>query len=83
MKEAFKNGARSVWVDPNPQNSRAIALYQRLGFKKKQRPPYLEEASSIYMECTCQKGQQANCSVGSRTEISREEPQQHPSKAAT
>lgn len=83
MKEAFKNGARSVWVDPNPQNSRAIALYQRLGFKKKQRPPYLEEASSIYMECTCQKGQQANCSVGSRTEISREEPQQHPSKATT
>ena len=54
IKEAFQNGAETVWVDPNPQNTKAIALYQRLGFQQKAFPEYLiskdEEQRSIYME---------------------------------
>ena len=54
IKEAFRNGAETVWVDPNPENAKAIALYERLGFRRKDFPDYLadkEEASrSIYME---------------------------------
>ncbi len=55
IKEAFKNGAKKVWVDPNPDNIKAIALYERLGFKRKQMPEYLIEddgITSIYMELT-------------------------------
>lgn len=54
IEEAFKNGARKVWVDPNPENHKAVALYERLGFERKAMPEYLmeedEEPSSIYME---------------------------------
>ncbi len=54
MKEAFKNGARSVWVDPDPANAKAIALYKRLGFKEKKRPEFLPLyegfESAVYME---------------------------------
>ena len=54
IKEAFRNGAETVWVDQNPENAKAIALYERLGFRRKDFPDYLadkEEASrSIYME---------------------------------
>ena len=54
IEEAFKNGARKVWVDPNPKNHKAVALYERLGFERKAMPDYLveedEEPSSIYME---------------------------------
>ena len=53
IEEAFKNGAEKVWVDPNPQNIKAIALYERLGFVSKQMPDYLVEengVTSIYME---------------------------------
>ena len=35
IKEAFRNGAEIVWVDPNPENSKAIALYKRMGFRQK------------------------------------------------
>lgn len=53
-KEAFNNGAEIVLVDPNPENVKAIALYEKLGFKKQDMPEYLttqdEEPSSIYME---------------------------------
>lgn len=52
--EAFRNGAETVWVDPNPENHKAISLYERLGFQKKSFPEYLvsedEEPVSIYME---------------------------------
>lgn len=51
--EAFKNGAASVWVDPNPLNLKAIALYEKLKFERKNMPEYLtggEEPTSIYME---------------------------------
>lgn len=54
IKEAFRNGAETVWVDPNPENLKAIALYWRLGFQKRVFPAYLlnedEAPSSIYME---------------------------------
>ncbi len=54
IKEAFRNGAETVWVDPNPGNGKAIALYNRLGFRQKDFPEYLisedEERSSVYME---------------------------------
>ena len=54
IREAFRNGAERVWVDPNPENVKAIALYRRLGFREKDFPAYLlsgEEAPrSIYME---------------------------------
>ena len=54
IKEAFRNGAETVWVDPNPENTKAIALYKRMGFRQKDFPDYLfsgdEVHSSIYME---------------------------------
>ena len=55
IEEAFKNGADKVWVDPNPDNTKAIALYERLGFERKPMPDYLTadgEFTSIYMELT-------------------------------
>lgn len=55
MEEAFRQGAERVWVDPNPENAKAVALYERLGFARKPMPEYLcgdEEPTSIYMELT-------------------------------
>lgn len=54
IKEAFANGAKTVWVDPNPQNVKAIALYQRLGFVVKEPPAHVaqreEGCDAVYME---------------------------------
>lgn len=55
MKEAFRNGAETVWVDPDPQNVKAIALYERLGFKQKDMPEHVialgeDPAAYIYFE---------------------------------
>ena len=53
IDEAFKHGAERVWVDPNPENMKALALYERLGFQRKPMPAYLtggEEIASTYME---------------------------------
>ena len=54
IREAFRNGAETVWVDPVPANIRAIALYKKLGFQQKEVPKHLisegEEPTSIYME---------------------------------
>jgi len=54
IREAFRNGAETVWVDPNPDNAKAIALYKRLGFRQKEFPDHLmregEEPDSVYME---------------------------------
>ena len=59
IKEAFRNGARTVWVDPNPENWKAIALYERLGFRRKDFPEYLVSGDdapvSVYMEL-CKSG---------------------------
>ncbi len=48
IEQAFTNGAEKVWVDPNPANEKAIALYRRLGFFEKEMPEYLKED-----ECDC------------------------------
>lgn len=54
IREAFRNGAERVWVDPNPENAKAIALYRKLGFQRRDFPPYLlsegEAPGSVYME---------------------------------
>lgn len=55
MEEAFRNGARTVWVDPDPQNVKAIALYERLGFKQKDMPEHVivlgeDPTTNIYFE---------------------------------
>ena len=53
IEQAFDNGAKTVWVDPNPFNTKAIALYKKLGFKENAMPGYLvkeDEVNSIYME---------------------------------
>ena len=41
IKEAFKNGAETLWVDPHPDNSKALTLYRRLGFVQKEMPEYV------------------------------------------
>jgi len=55
IEEAFKNGAETVWVDPDPQNAKAFALYTRLGFKRKDMPEHViamgeDPIANIYME---------------------------------
>lgn len=54
IKEAFANGAKTVWVDPDPQNVKAVALYERLGFVVKEPPAYIaqqeEGYDAVYME---------------------------------
>ena len=54
IKEAFDHGAEMVWVDPVPQNVKAIALYERLGFQRERMPEHLVEqgegVTSVYME---------------------------------
>ena len=55
MERAFDRGAEAVWVDPHPQNEKALALYERLGFEKKPMPPHVIEMGEdpdeyVYME---------------------------------
>ena len=55
MREAFQNGAKTVWVDPNPENAKAITLYERLGFEKKPMPAHViamgeDPEQYVYME---------------------------------
>ena len=38
IREAFKHGAKRVWVDPHPSNANAIHLYKKLGFVQKEMP---------------------------------------------
>lgn len=30
-----------MWVDPHPENAKAISLYQRLGFEAKEMPEHV------------------------------------------
>ena len=68
IREAFRNGAELVWVDPNPENAKALALYQRLGFRRKAFPAYLrsddEEPGSIYMELRKDEGTHSFPQIG-------------------
>ena len=55
IAEAFRNGAKTVWVDPDPENAKAIALYERLGFQKKPMPTHViamgeDWEKYVYME---------------------------------
>ena len=54
IREAFQNGAERVWVDPHPENAKAIALYRKLGFRQSDFPAWLlsegEAPGSVYME---------------------------------
>jgi RimJ/RimL family protein N-acetyltransferase len=58
IEQAFANGAFKVWVDPNPDNEKALALYRKLGFAEKGMPDYLKENETsgsvnfvpVYME---------------------------------
>ena len=51
---AFRHGADVVWVDPDPNNAKAIALYRRLGFVQKAVPDDLrdETCEQLYFELT-------------------------------
>ena len=55
INEAFKNGAETVWVDPAPDNAKAIALYHRLGFTQKEMPAHViaqgeDPETNLYFE---------------------------------
>lgn len=41
IREAFRNGAEIVSVDPNSENQKAITLYERLGFRRTDFPAHL------------------------------------------
>lgn len=41
IDRAFENGAASAYVDPKPENEKALALYKRLGMERKKTPPEL------------------------------------------
>ncbi len=55
MEEAFRNGANTVWVDPAPENAKAIALYKRLGFQQSDMLEHVialgeDPATNLYFE---------------------------------
>lgn len=53
LNEAFTLGnAKSAYVDPNPENEKAIRLYERLGFQRTERASHLEDPGCpyVYME---------------------------------
>ena len=53
LDQAFLMGdAEVAWVDPNPENTKALKLYERLGFVPTQRPVHLEDpgCAYVYME---------------------------------
>ena len=55
LNEAFLIGnAKSAYVDPNPENIKAIRLYERLGFIVTERAAHLEDPGCpyVYMEIT-------------------------------
>ena len=67
MREAFKSGAKLVYVDPNPENERAIRLYEGVGMIRKEMPIELADADYpdfMYYELTREEYE----AVGGRSE---------------
>ena len=55
LNEAFLFGdAKSAYVDPDPDNEKAIRLYEHLGFRRTKRAAHLEDPGCpyVYMELT-------------------------------
>ncbi|NLZ67321.1 MAG: GNAT family N-acetyltransferase [Clostridiaceae bacterium] len=52
IDQAFLNGAVCAWVDPNPENKKALALYRRIGMIEKEIPAELRNPkySQVYFE---------------------------------
>lgn len=53
LTEAFAvGGAERAYVDPDPENAKALALYRRLHFRETERPAHLEDPGCpyVYME---------------------------------
>lgn len=56
LDQAFHAGkAERAYVDPNPENRKALSLYASLGFLPAQRPAHLEPWDSLYFELTAEK----------------------------
>jgi len=50
LDQAFLiGGARIAWVDPSPENRKALNLYQRLRFRETIRPDHLEDLGCPYV----------------------------------
>lgn len=41
IDKAYKNGAKIISLDPNPNNKRAIRFYEKMGFVKKEAPYFV------------------------------------------
>lgn len=55
LDQAFEVGcAERAYVDPSPENAKALRLYERLGFRVTERPSHLEDSGCpyVYMEIT-------------------------------
>lgn len=53
LEQAFHVGkAERAYVDPHPENRKALALYASLGFLPARRPAHLEPWDSLYFELT-------------------------------
>lgn len=50
LKKAFEQGATTAFVDPSPKNYKALKLYERLGFQKKELPDSMENQGQRYYE---------------------------------
>lgn len=54
INEAYKNGAKDIYVVPNPRNKRAIIFYEKLGFEHKDAPDFIvgrfPQFDDYYME---------------------------------
>lgn len=58
IDEAFTHGATRVFVDPDPDNVLALALYDRLGFRRVPPPEHISQSwdsvdfTPVYLELT-------------------------------
>lgn len=49
ITQAFANGAVCAWVDPTPDNKKALALYRRIGMTQKEIPPELRDPDYLQL----------------------------------